>query len=167
MLIWLFVSICANLSRAVMARLGGDPTKSAVEYTVQNYFFWFQVIQVFLITTLTSAAWTTITAIVQKPASIITVLSDGIPASSNFYVSYIVLQGLGVVLGTLLSPISLLLHLTLHKLLDSTPRKIYRRWTSFNNPGLGTTYPIFSNLFVIGEPTLDHAAHGKVLMCGS
>lgn len=149
-----------------MARLGGDPTLSAVEYTVQNYFFWFQVIQVFLITTLTSAAWTTISAIASSPASIITVLSDGIPASSNFYVSYIVLQGLGVVVGTLLSPISLLLYLALHKLLDSTPRKMYRRWTSFNNPGLGTTYPIFSNLFVIGKSTLNHATHGKSANAG-
>lgn len=122
-----------------------------MEYTVQNYYFWFQVIQVFLITTLTTAAWTTLTVILKNPVQIVTLLSDGIPTSSNFYVSYIILQGMGVVTGTLLSPISLLLYLGLHKLLDSTPRKMYKRWVSLNNPGLGTTYPIFSNLFVIGE----------------
>ena len=35
-----------------MAKLGGDPTKSAVELTVQNTYFAFQVVQVFLVATL-------------------------------------------------------------------------------------------------------------------
>ncbi|KAL8964621.1 MAG: hypothetical protein Q9183_004328, partial [Haloplaca sp. 2 TL-2023] len=40
----------------IMAKVAGAPSLGAVELKVQNYYFAFQVIQVFLVTTLTSAA---------------------------------------------------------------------------------------------------------------
>jgi len=133
----------------LMARLGGDPTLSAVEYTVQNTYFAFQVIQVFLVTTLSSGAIQAFTSIATNPTNVVTLLAAALPKSSNFYLSYFVLQGLGVVSGTVLSLVTLVTYILLGGLLDNTPRKKYNRWMNVQDPGLGTVYPIYTTLFVI------------------
>jgi len=121
-----------------MAKLGGDPTLSAVELTVQNSYFAFQVVQVFLVATLGSAASSAAGQIVKNPGSIPQLLSSSIPRASNFYLSYIVLQGLGVVSQVLLGLSGLVVFLVLGKLLDKTPRKMYKRWVSLSGIGWGT-----------------------------
>jgi len=132
------------------ARLGGSPTYSDVEYTVQNSYFGFQVIQVFLVTTLSSAASSAVASIINNPASVTTLLSTSIPRASNFYLSYFILQGLGVFAGTLVGIAGLFVTPLLVKILGSTPRKIWQRWNKLSAVGWGTLYPVYTNLFVIG-----------------
>ncbi|KAK0893856.1 phosphate metabolism protein 7 [Friedmanniomyces endolithicus] len=132
-----------------MAKLGGDPTKSAVELTVQNTYFAFQVVQVFLVATLGSAATSVGGAIAQNPSSAVSVLANNLPQASTFYLSYFLLQGLGVVSGLLVGLVGLVIFMVLGKLLDSTPRKMYKRWISLSGLGWGTVFPIYTNLFVI------------------
>jgi len=134
---------------AVVAELGGDPTRSAVEYSVQNSYFWFYVIQVFLITTLSNGAFQAIQEIASSPIKAVNLLADALPSSSNFYLSYIILQGLGVVSSILISAISLVLYLLLGKFLDSTPRAMFKRWISLSDPGMGTLYPIYTTMGII------------------
>lgn len=133
------------------ARLGGDPTLSAVEYSMQNSYFWFYVIQVFLVTTLSNGALKAAAQIYKNPTSVVMLLADSLPASSNFYLSYIALQGLGVVSQLLLQVVSLLLYLILGRLLDGTPRAMFKRWISLSNPGMGSVYPIYTTMFIIGK----------------
>ncbi|KAK0880099.1 phosphate metabolism protein 7 [Friedmanniomyces endolithicus] len=132
-----------------MAKLGGDPTRSAVELTVQNTYFAFQVVQVFLVATLGSAATSVGGAIAQNPTSAVSVLANNLPQASTFYLSYFLLQGLGVVSGLLVGLVGLVIFMVLGKLLDSTPRKMYKRWISLSGLGWGTVFPIYTNLFVI------------------
>jgi len=132
------------------ARLGGSPTYSDVEYTVQNSYFGFQVIQVFLVATLSSAASSAVASIINKPGSVTTLLSTNIPRASNFYLSYFVLQGLGVFAGTLVGIAGLFVTPLLARILGSTPRKIWQRWNQLSAVGWGTLYPVYTNLFVIG-----------------
>lgn len=120
-----------------------------MEYSVQNSYFWFYVIQVFLVTTLSSGALQAAQQIFDSPISAVNLLADALPSSSNFYLSYIVLQGLGVVSSILVSAISLLLYLLLGKFLDSTPRAMFKRWINLSNPGMGTLYPIYTTMFII------------------
>lgn len=134
-----------------MAKLGGDPTLSAVELTVQNSYFAFQVVQVFLVATFASAASSAVGPILKNPSSITTLLAKSIPKASNFYLSYFVLQGLGVVAGILVGLSGLIVSMVLSRILDTTPRKMYRRWTSLAGLGWGTVFPIYTNLFVIGN----------------
>lgn len=84
-----------------MAKLGGAPTKADVEYVTSNYYFAFQVVQVFLVTTLSSGAASAAGQIVSNPGSVTSLLSTALPAANNFYLSYIILQGLGVFSGVL------------------------------------------------------------------
>ena len=77
----------------LMGRIAGKPTLSSVELHCHESFFWFQVIQVFLVTTMTSAASSAVPTILEDPGSIPNLLATSLPKASNFYVSYIILQG--------------------------------------------------------------------------
>lgn len=133
----------------LMAKLGGDTSLSAVELTVQNTYFAFQIIQVFLVATLGSAASASVESIIKNPTSITSMLASSIPKASNFYLSYFVLQGLGIVSSMLVGLSGLIVFIVLGKLLDKTPRKMYKRWISLSGVGWGTVFPVYTNLFVI------------------
>ncbi|KAL8894034.1 MAG: hypothetical protein Q9192_004690 [Flavoplaca navasiana] len=131
------------------AKLGGAPSLAAIELRTQNYYFAFQVIQVFLVTTLTSAASASVTSIICNPADAPNLLAKNIPKASNFYVSYFVLQGLTISSAKLLGIVGLILFKLLGKILDTTPRKMYNRWSTLSDLGWGTLFPVFTNLTVI------------------
>ncbi len=122
----------------LMAKVGGDPTTSEVELTVQNYYFAFQVVQVFLVATLGSAASAVVQTVANNPQMVTTLLAEKLPLASNFFLCYFILQGLGVVSGVLVGLVGLVLFMVLGKLLDKTPRKMYKRWISLSSIGWGT-----------------------------
>lgn len=133
----------------LMAKIGGAPSLAQVELTTQNYYFFFQVVQVFLVVTVASSATSVATKIIDDPTSAASLLAKKIPTASNFYISYIVLQGLSFSSGALLQIGGLIVGKILGKFLDNTPRKMYTRWSSLAGLGWGTVYPIFTLLSVI------------------
>ena len=140
------------------AKISGCPTRSAVELAVQNYYFAFQVIQVFLVATLGASATAVVNTIKEDPAGAPTLLANNIPTASTFYLSYFLLQGLGIVANALLAVVGLIVFKILGKLLDNTPRKMYNRWISLSGLGWGTLFPIYTNLFV--------SSHANMSMTG-
>ncbi|KXT11331.1 hypothetical protein AC579_3090 [Pseudocercospora musae] len=132
-----------------MAKLAGVPTLSAVELHCQNSYFAFQLVQVFLVATLGSAASSVVQSVIANPSSVTTLLATQLPKASTFYLSYFVLQGLGIVSGLLVGLVGLVLFMVLGKLLDKTPRKMYSRWTKLSGLGWGTLFPVYTNLLVI------------------
>jgi calcium permeable stress-gated cation channel len=132
-----------------MAKLGGSPTTADVEYTVSNYYFGFQVVQVFLVATLSGAASSAGAEIAKNPSKIFDLLSTSIPKSSNFYLSYIIVQGLGVVAGLLANVAGLVVTPLLARFLGSTPRKLFLRWNTLKQINYGTVFPIYTNLLII------------------
>ncbi|GAB7361728.1 hypothetical protein MBLNU230_g1775t1 [Neophaeotheca triangularis] len=133
----------------LMAKLSGVPTLGAVELAVQNYYFGFQVVQVFLVATLGSAASAAIADIAEDPLSVTDLLAENIPKASSFFLAYFVLQGLAIVSSVLVGLVGLVLFFVLGKFLDKTPRKMYNRWITLTGLGWGTLLPIYTNLFVI------------------
>ncbi|KAL9019845.1 MAG: hypothetical protein Q9185_002894 [Variospora sp. 1 TL-2023] len=133
----------------MLARFSGAPSLSAVELRTQNFYFAFQVIQVFLITTLSSAASASVTSILCSPGDAPNLLAENLPKASNFYLSYFVLQGLTISSGAVLGIVGLVLFRLLGKFLDTTPRKMYKRWSTLSALGWGTVFPIYTNLTVI------------------
>lgn len=132
------------------AKISGCPTRSAVELAVQNYYFAFQVIQVFLVATLGASATAVVDSVKENPASAPTLLANNIPTASTFYLSYFILQGFSVVANVLLGLVGLIVFKLLGKFLDNTPRKMYNRWITLSGLGWGTLFPIYTNLFVSG-----------------
>ncbi|MCJ1390911.1 hypothetical protein MMC18_003772 [Xylographa bjoerkii] len=132
-----------------MAKEGGMPSLARIELRTQNFYFIFQVIQVFLVTTLASAASKVVTQIINSPSSAPSLLATNLPLASNFYISYFLVQGLTIASGALLQIVGLILFKVLGKILDSTPRKMYKRFSSLSGLGWGTLFPIYTNLLVI------------------
>ncbi|OAG40430.1 hypothetical protein AYO21_05330 [Fonsecaea monophora] len=133
----------------LLAKFAGEPTLSAIELKVQSWYFIFQVVQVFLITTFTSSASAVTTQIIQNPGSAPTLLAKNLPKASNFYISYFILTGLSQAALQLLNIVPLLMYSVVGKLLDKTPRKRYNRFTNIAGIGWGSTYPKFVLLGVI------------------
>lgn len=134
-----------------MAKVAGKPSLSSVELRVQNTYFLFQVIQVFLVTTVTSSASASVVTIIGDPSSVTSLLGQDLPKASNFYISYFILQGLIISSGAVLQLVGLILYKLLGKFLDSTPRKMYKRFTTLTGLGWGTVFPIYTLLTTIGE----------------
>lgn len=133
----------------LMARIAGAPSLSQVELRTQNSYFLFQVVQVFLVTTLSSAASSAVKQIIDNPTSAPSLLAQSIPKASNFYIAFMILQGLAISAGALLQIVGLIVFKVLGMLLDNTPRKMFKRWTSLSGISWGTVFPLFTNIAVI------------------
>jgi calcium permeable stress-gated cation channel len=134
-----------------MAKISGAPSLSQVELTVQNSYFAFQVVQVFLVATASSAASAVVPKILKNPSSAASLLAGNLPLASNLYISYFIVQGLSISSSSLLQIAGLIVAKVLGKLFDNTPRKMYKRWASLSGLGWGTVFPIYTNLAVIGK----------------
>lgn len=132
-----------------MAKISGCPSLSAVELRVQNSYFLFQVVQVFLVTTFSSAASTVVPKIIDSPTSAPTLLAENVPKASNFYISFMILQGLSISSSSLLQIAGVILYRLLGAILDNTPRKQFNRWASLSGLGWGTVFPVYTNIAVI------------------
>lgn len=132
-----------------MSKLSGEVTLSAVELKTQSWYMAFQVVQVFLITTFSSGAASVVTQIINDPGSATSLLAENLPKASNFFISYIIVQGLGVAAGNLLNIGALATITVLSKYLDKSPRKMFKRYITLGGLGWGSLYPKFGNLGVI------------------
>ncbi|KAL2316358.1 Extracellular tail, of 10TM putative phosphate transporter [Schizosaccharomyces pombe] len=132
-----------------LGKFGGALTVQEIENYCQNWYYAFQVVQVFLVTTMTSAATSAVVQVIKEPASSMTLLASNLPKASNFYISYFLLQGLSIPGGALLQIVTLLLSKVLGRIFDNTPRKKWNRWNQLSAPSWGTVYPVYSLLVTI------------------
>lgn len=131
------------------AKVAGAPSLSQIELRTQNSYFLFQVVQVFLVTTLSSAASSAVQQIIKDPMSTPGLLAQAIPKASNFYMSFMILQGLAISAGALLQIVGLVIFKILGFFLDNTPRKMFKRWSTLSGVGWGTVFPAYTNIAVI------------------
>jgi hypothetical protein len=134
----------------LMAKLAGYVTLSQVELQTQSWYFVFQVVQVFLITTFTSAATAVVDQVLADPSLVLPLLATNLPKASNFYISYFVLFGLSSFAGTLLNIGGFVGVVLLGRILPGkTPRKIFQKLTNLSAPMWGSEFPKWVNLGVI------------------
>ncbi|CAF1112329.1 unnamed protein product [Adineta ricciae] len=133
----------------LLASLSGKPTTDAIDRYVQGSYFVFQVIHAFLFVTISSSVSSVAVDIIQNPPLAATILAANIPTASNFFFSFIALQGLSVACGVLLQVFTLISFYLLGKLFDNTPRKIWRRYFTLSSLSWGTIFPVFTNFVVI------------------
>jgi hypothetical protein len=117
----------------------------------QSWYFAFQVIQVFLVTTFSSGATAVTTQIIQSPTLAPLLLAQNLPKASNFYISFFILYGLTSSSRILLNPIGALLFTIMGKFRDKSPRDEYKRYTNLKALKWGSEYPQWTNLAVIGN----------------
>ncbi|KAK6459199.1 uncharacterized protein RJT20DRAFT_148771 [Scheffersomyces xylosifermentans] len=129
-----------------MAKISGAPTAQSIELYTQNVYFAFLIVNGFLVTAIASSATSTVTAIIKEPTSAMSVLANNLPKSSNFFISFLILQGLSVAGGSLFQFVGLILYYLLGKILDSTVRKKWARFSGLGTVAWGTTFPAFTQL---------------------
>jgi calcium permeable stress-gated cation channel len=122
-----------------------------VELFTQNAYFVFQVVQVFLVVTIGSAASAIIQPILHNPSGITTLLATKLPRASNIYISYFIVQGLTVSSGVLSQVVGFIIFTLLYKFLSGTPRSLYTKWANLSAISWGSTLPVFTMIAVIGK----------------
>lgn len=131
------------------AKKAGAVSLSQAELFTQNAYFVFQVVQVFLIRTITDTASSSITGIIQDPGSVFDILSSKLPTSSNFYISYFIVQGLTMATSVLTQVVGCVVFRILYKFLAGTPRAMYTKWTTLSSLSWGSLLPVYTNIAVI------------------
>jgi len=147
------VNCCINCAAAIF-KFAGAVSLAEAELKTQTWYFVFQVIQVFIVVTLSSGALAVIQQISNNPSSAATLLAEKLPTASNFFINYLILQGLAIASSTLFNVGALAMLLFVGKYLDKTPRKMYNRYTNLAGLQWGSQYPKFTNLAVIGKLSL-------------
>ena len=143
------------LTCAVCGIRAGIPSMVLVELFTQEVYFAFQIVQVFLITTLTSAASATVMTIIKEPLKTPDLLAENLPKASNFYLSYILVQCLAIGATGLLHIFELIRHYAFARI-SQIPRARFNVWYKLQPPKWGGVYPIYTNMAVIGKYWLRH-----------
>ncbi|KAH8594063.1 hypothetical protein B0O99DRAFT_514425, partial [Bisporella sp. PMI_857] len=130
------------------ARAAGVPTQAKIELFTQNAYFVFQVVQVFLVTTLTSAASSAVKGIIDNPMSAQSILAQNLPTASNFYVSYFILQGLAMS-ATRMVHLGGIFRFQIFSAAIKNPRLRSMRYHRLRIVHWGAIYPVFTNMGVI------------------
>ncbi|KAK2134110.1 hypothetical protein NOF04DRAFT_1236855 [Fusarium oxysporum II5] len=76
------------------ARWSGCVSTSQAELFTQKAYFIFQVLQVFLVQTLSNSFISSLVTILRNPNNVFGMLSSSIPTASNFYISFFIVQGI-------------------------------------------------------------------------
>lgn len=140
-----------TVTHSVCARNAGLPSLALVELFTQNAHFCFQVVQAFLVTTLTSAASAATAQIIKDPLPTKDLLAKNLPKASNLYISYFLLQGLTMSSIAVVQVMGLLVFKLIATFFDHTPRRLFKQWTQLSGLSWGNIFPVFANMGVIGR----------------
>ncbi|CCC66710.1 hypothetical protein NCAS_0A01520 [Naumovozyma castellii] len=125
-------------------------TGAAIQIDIQNWFFVFLFVHIFLVLTISSGISFVIESLLNNPVSIPTLLAHDLPKSSNFFCSFILMRGIAYAGGNIIRVKELLIELLYYRPFMYTPHKRYERLTRSLSFQWGTIYPIFSVLGCIG-----------------
>ncbi|KAJ4325981.1 hypothetical protein N0V94_000346 [Neodidymelliopsis sp. IMI 364377] len=127
----------------------GEPTKTSTELKVLKWYYVFQVLQVFLVTSLSSGAATVASQIAKNPNEVPKLLAERLPRASNSYLTYFVVQGLTSASDNLLNYSDVLSFVFFDKFFDKTPRQKYSSYITLRGMQWGKLFPKYVNFVII------------------
>ncbi|KAI0676509.1 DUF221-domain-containing protein [Trametes maxima] len=133
----------------LLARFQGVTQRTTIELSLMTRYFIFQVVNSFIVVTLSSGIIAALPDIVNNPGSIPSLLAKNLPKASNFFLTYIVLQGLSGTAAGFLQVVPLVLYYVKLFILGSTPRSIYAIKYTLRSVSWGTLFPAITLLVVI------------------
>jgi hypothetical protein len=127
----------------------GVPLNTAVQMSLLHKYHFFQVVNVLIVSTFASGITNSIQAIIDNPSSIINILASKMPAASNFFITYLLLQGFTGAAKEMLMVVPFVLKWFKNRVLVKTPRAI---WENKSMPTFewGTSLPPHTLAFGIG-----------------
>lgn len=132
-----------------VAKFSGAISVQQIELFCQKAYFSFLFVNSFLITAFASSTASMIAKIMDSPKSLMSILASGLPKSSNFFISFIITQGLINSGGVLFQVVNLFLYYILGGIFDKTIRQKWNRFSQLGTVYWGNLYPIFTNLACI------------------
>lgn len=133
-----------------LSYLRGLKTGAQIEADVQNWYFVFVFIHLFVVVTISSGFSIIIERLLNNPVSIPALLANDLPKCANFFCSFVLIRGMAYAGGNLLRIKELLFELFYYKWKRSTPHAQFKRLKTSLFFQLGSIYPIFSVLGCIG-----------------
>ena len=126
----------------------GVHSRIAVELLMQNYYFAFLFVQIFAVISVISSVAAVLNGLSHDIDSTAMLLIQSLPKASNYFFSYMLLQGVSVSASALLQ-LDRLFQFAFGLLVDNTARQ---KWERNRKPGIqwGTFFPVYTNLAVIG-----------------
>lgn len=149
----LFLSILFAVLPIVLrflADVTGTTTAGERELLVQNFYFAFVFVQLFLVVSISTGITTAIQELVDNPISVPQTLAENLPKAANYFFSYMILQALSISSGTLLQ-IGAVIVIVFLRFLDTTPREKVSRVLSRPGINWGTMIPVYTNFGAIGK----------------
>ncbi|KAL9063473.1 MAG: hypothetical protein Q9161_009455, partial [Pseudevernia consocians] len=127
----------------------GTHSRIAVELSMQEYYFYFLFIQLFLVVSVSSSLAALLNGFTQDFTSVAGMMAQNLPKAGNYFFSYMILQAMSVSAATLLQ-LGRLIFFLVGFLLDTTARQ---KWERRLEPEIrwGTFFPVYTNLAVIGR----------------
>lgn len=105
----------------------------------------------FLVATVTSSAAAIAAQIKDNPGAVTSILAENLPKGSNFYISYFIVQGLGVASSVLSQVVGFAIFTLMYKYLSGTPRALYTKWANLSAISWGSVLPVYTNIAVISK----------------
>ncbi|KAF2865123.1 hypothetical protein BDV95DRAFT_531691 [Massariosphaeria phaeospora] len=132
-----------------LAEATGTTTTGERELLVQNFYFAFVFIQLFLVVSISTGLTGTLEKLLANPISVPQTLAENLPKSANYFFSYMILQAFSISSGTLLQ-VGAVIMLLFSRFLDTTPRQKVSR--VLERPGInwGNMIPVYTNFGAIG-----------------
>ncbi|KAJ8108108.1 hypothetical protein OPT61_g8399 [Boeremia exigua] len=132
-----------------LAGATGTTTSGERELLVQNFYFAFVFVQLFLVVSLSTGITATIQKITNDPISVPQTLAENLPKAANYFFSYMILQAFSISSGTLLQ-IGAVAIIILFGFFDTTPRQKVSRVLNRSGINWGTMIPVYTNFGAIG-----------------
>lgn len=132
-----------------LAGVTGTTTSGERELLVQNFYFAFVFVQLFLVVSLSTGITATIEKITNDPISVPQTLAENLPRAANYFFSYMILQALSISSGTLLQ-IGAVVIILIFGFFDTTPRQKVSRVLNRSGINWGTMIPVYTNFGAIG-----------------
>ncbi|KAK0636929.1 hypothetical protein B0T17DRAFT_486124 [Bombardia bombarda] len=133
----------------MLAQFQGSKTGSQKSEMVQIYYFGFLFVQVFLVVSITSSAFQTISSIGSDITSTPNILAQDLPKAANYFFAYMILQALSTSSGTLLQIGTLVVWYVLSRIMDNTARQKWTRNTQLPSVKWGSFFPVYTNFACI------------------
>lgn len=135
-----------TLERLILEQ--GVQTDTSAELLLQDYYFGFLFLQLFLVVSVSSSVAAVLGGLGQDFQSLAALIAQNLPKAGNYFFSYMLLQGLSVSAAALLQ-LTRLLNSLIAPLWDKTARQ---KWERLREPEMkwGTLFPVYTNLAAIG-----------------
>ncbi|KAI1351195.1 DUF221-domain-containing protein [Xylaria sp. FL0043] len=145
LLLWLVPVIMYFLAGFKGAKTGTQKTEA-----VQQFYFAFLFVQVFLIVSLSSGATAILEGVLNDPTGVTDTLAKNLPSAANYFFSYMILQALSASSGTLLQIGALANWYIISRIFNSTARNKWTTNTTLPSVQWGSYFPVYTNFACIG-----------------